>query len=213
MKNLIYKTLAGKVFTVQYNGRKSLKVIESQNKIAEFKSETELLKNPTVQLSDTTIHIRFKSTLFGVMPSIEEKSVLLYGSTNGAGPEYAINEAFGIGLFIAVLNIIMGVLVLTFPAMADLGYSLEFLIQGGIFLALAFGIKMRYLEALYAYIIALIVLLGIYIALILGQENMPIYGVIIRVVFIMSMVKAIPAMQIVQSQRKYKNDDILDAPI
>jgi hypothetical protein len=29
----------------------------------------------------------------------------------------------------------------------------------------------------------------------------------------MSMVKAIPAMQIVQSQRKYKNDDILDAPI
>jgi hypothetical protein len=216
MKVWIYKTLGGKSFSTTFKGNNYLKFTENRQVVKEYKNSEAIEGDPEVELCGTKIHVGFK-TYLGLFhyPIIEENGVMLYGSKNGSGPDYALSEAFGIGIFIALANLIFGIFLLTvYSSLANkFGSPLEFLIFGLVFLVLSIGIKYKNIKALYAYIILLSAHLLLYVLISILAGDVNVFFIILRVAFIFSMVKAVPAMQIVQSQKKYQGDDILDSPI
>lgn len=114
---------------------------------------------------------------------------------SGSDPSRKIKNAFGILLFVAVINTLVGVLLITIVRdLAAIGTGI--VLYGLIFIGLAIGVKKHSLAAL---IIAIVLLIIDAIAGIafqpMSHNNMSIVWIIVRVLFLIYLFQAIKPMK------------------
>ncbi|MCH2046922.1 MAG: hypothetical protein MK212_22605, partial [Saprospiraceae bacterium] len=157
MKYLIFKTLEGKNITVRFIPRKSLKLQVGRKTVAEYTAAEVSKTTPEVEIQNTKVTIRFGYNQWGmIIPTLEENGVPLYGTKNGAQPEYAVKQAAGIAVFFGLVSILFAVLSITLGAMTP---ALSILIIRAIFpigigigcFTLAYFIRQFSLVALYVF--------------------------------------------------------------
>jgi hypothetical protein len=180
---------------------KNFAVIHNQEEIGSFANKKELLAGKSFMTADgREIFIRLKGGITNELEILVNGEVL---PGSPSDPKTIVKTAFGIALFVGLLNVVLGAIG-TFAEvelLQNLGANEFMLVFGVVITALAFGIKAKSFISL----ILVNVIYGLdsilwIIMLFEATDNIPIAGLIFRVLIIMALIRAIPAMKKLKKQ-------------
>lgn len=180
---------------------KNFCVAKNKEIIGNFENKQELQKGKLFTLANNnTISAQLKKTKLG--PELE----ILYNGKPVPGsatdPHFQVKTAFILLLVIGILNIVVGVITELgdVQMLKQLGAGLGIIIVGAIYIILAFLVKQKHsLTALYMGIVLLA--LDVILIIIYGAETnrIPVYGIILKICFIVYLMKAIKAIKTIKS--------------
>lgn len=184
--------LAWKNFSVFHNGEL----------IGTVANQKELKEGRSFMLKDgSQLSVRLNVSLFSVGLELYHNGEIVSGSD--MDPRRHIKTAFGILLFLGILNLVVGIVLIAagleiFVAGIGIGLAIFGLILGG----LAFGVKAKSMPALIIAIVILILdaIASIYFLSISNSQPATVW-IIIRVLFIVYLFKAVKAIKQLKQQQ------------
>lgn len=155
------------------------------------------LKNGVEYLlpGENVVRARIKSGLIQELELLLNNTPIKGSSTD---PDQVIKTTFNLAVIIATLNILIGMMGMLdiLPVLKTMGIGLGSFIWGAIILLLSFGIKKKI--SLAAYAIAGLLALDIILTIVFAanvNSNTPTAGIVIKVVFILYMIKGAKALK------------------
>lgn len=180
---------------------KNFCVAKNNEVIGKFENKQELQQGKVFTLANSnTLSVQLKRTKLG--PELE---VLYNGKPvpgSATDPHFQVKTAFILLLVIGILNVLVGCITELgdVQMLKQLGAGLGIIIAGAIYIILAFLVKQKHsLTALYIGIVLLA--LDIILTIIYGAETnrIPVYGIVLKIFFIVYLMKAIKAIKTIRS--------------